>query len=196
MANINLLEDVAPASNELGAITEAAERVLGLEEEIRTLENQLKDKGQTLRKLTEQELPDLMQELNVKDFTLTNGAKIGLVDIVSASIPSAGAINRAKGDIQEELINRQKRCFVWIRKHFGEALIVSNIEVPFGKNEDKRCSEFKKQLRKEKVFYNESTGVHPQTLKAFIRECLEKGINVPVEDFKLYIGQKVQIRRP
>ena len=111
MANINLLEDVAPASNELGAITEAAERVLGLEEEIRALENQLKDKGQILKKLTEQELPDLMQELNVKDFTLTNGAKIGLVDIVSASIPSAGQINRAKGDVKEELLSRQRRSF-------------------------------------------------------------------------------------
>jgi hypothetical protein len=196
VANINLLEDVAPASNELGAITEAAERVLSLEEEIRALENQLKDKGQTLKKLTEQELPDLMQELNVKDFTLTNGAKIGLVDIVSASIPSAGQINRAKGDVKEELLSRQKRCHNWIRKNYGEALIVSNIEVPFGKHEDKKCSEFKKQLRKDKVFYNESTGVHPQTLKAFIRECLGKGINVPVEDFRLYTGQKVQIRRP
>jgi len=146
--------------------------------------------------LTEQELPDLMQELNVKDFTLTNGAKIGLVDIVSASIPSAGQINRAKGDVKEELLSRQKRCHNWIRKNYGEALIVSNIEVPFGKHEDKKCSEFKKQLRKDKVFYNESTGVHPQTLKAFIRECLGKGINVPVEDFRLYTGQKVQIRRP
>jgi hypothetical protein len=196
VANINLLEDVAPASNELGAITEAAERVLDLENEIRTLENQLKEKGQTLRKLTEQELPDLMQELNVKDFTLTNGAKIGLVDIVSASIPSAGAINRAKGDIKEELLTRQKRCFGWLRKNHGGPLIVSNVEVPFGKHEDQKCSEFKKKLRQEKVFYNEYTGVHPQTLKAFIRECLEKGINVPVEDFRLYTGQKVQIRRP
>jgi hypothetical protein len=196
VANIDLLEDVAPASNELGAITEAADRVLGLEDEIKALENQLKEKGQALRKMTEQELPDLMQELNVKDFTLTNGAKIALVNIVSASIPSSGAINRAKGDIKEELLDRQKRCFGWLRKNHGGPLIVSNVEVPFGKHEDQKCSEFKKKLRKEKVFYKSSTSVHPQVLKAFLRECLEKGINVPAEDFRLYTGQKVQIRRP
>ena len=84
---INLLDDVAPASNELGAIAEAAQRVLILQDEINALREQLKDKEQTLRQLTETEMPDLMQELNVKDFTLTDGSKVSLTDIVSVSIP-------------------------------------------------------------------------------------------------------------
>ena len=129
MTDINLLEDVAPASNELGAISEAAKRVQNLMHEIDELTNQLKDKEQRLKSITEQEMPDLMHELNVKDFTLTDGSKVGLVDVIFASIPSAGAIDRAKGDSKEELYERQQLCFDWLRSHGGSELIKSNVEV-------------------------------------------------------------------
>ena len=187
---------MAPASNELGAIAEAAQRVLILQDEINALREQLKDKEQTLRQLTETEMPDLMQELNVKDFTLTDGSQVKLTDIVNASIPSAGAIERAKGDNKEELYERQQQCFDWLRSHGGGELIKSNVEVQFGKGEDESCTVFKKELRDKKIFYRDSMGVHPQTLKAFIGECLGRGIKVPNDIFKLYTGQKVQIRRP
>tara|TARA_R110001583_G_scaffold70751_3_gene199868 strand:- start:820 stop:1413 length:594 start_codon:yes stop_codon:yes gene_type:complete len=193
---INLLEDVAPASNELGAIAEAAQRAQVLRNEIDELTQQLKEKEQRLKSLTEQEMPDLMQELNVKNFTLTDGSKVSLVDIVSASIPSAGAIEKAKGDNREELYERQQQCFDWLRGNGGGELIKSNVEVQFGKGEDNSCTEFKKELRDKKIFYRDSMGVHPQSLKAFITECFGRGINVPSDIFKLYTGQKVQIRRP
>ena len=191
---INLLEDVAPASNEIGAITEAVQRVQKLEKEIGLMRDQLKEKEQNLRKLNEQEIPDLMTEMNVKNFTLTDGSKVGLIDIVSVSIPSAGALDRAKGDTKEELYERQQACFAWLRKNGGSELIKANVEVQFGKGQDNACSDFKKELRGRKVFYKESTGVHPQTLKAFISEALGNGKNIPVDIFKLYTGQKVQIR--
>ena len=196
MTEINLLTDVAPASNELGAIAEAAERAQRLRDEIDELTQQLKEKEQKLKSLTEQEMPDLMQELNIKEFTLTNGSKIGLVDFVSASVPSASAIERAKGDNKEELYERQQQCFKWLRKNGGAELIKSNVEVAFGKGEDKNCNQFKKELRDRKIFYRDSMGVHPQSLKAFVGECLGRGIKVPNDMFKLYIGQRVQIRRP
>ena len=97
--SINLLDDVAPASNELGAIADMAQQMYDLQTEIIQAEESLKRKKQDLTKLAEQSLPDLMQELNIKDFTLNNGAKIKVEDIVSASIPSAGSIERAKAQI-------------------------------------------------------------------------------------------------
>ena len=66
---IDLLEDVAPASNELGAVADMANQMLELQNEINRLEESLKQKKQDLTKLAEQDLPDLMQELNVRDFT-------------------------------------------------------------------------------------------------------------------------------
>ena len=56
----------------------------------------LKQKKQDLDKLATQDLPDLMQELNIKNFTLNNGAKVLVDDVLSGSIPSASSILRAK----------------------------------------------------------------------------------------------------
>jgi len=94
---IDLLEDVAPSSNSIGAVADMAQQMFDLEKEINDLSELLKQKKQNLTKLAEQDLPDLMQELNVKDFTLNNGAKVEVQDIASGSIPSASAIMRARG---------------------------------------------------------------------------------------------------
>ena len=47
--------------------------------------------------LAEKDLPDLMQELNFRNFTMdSTGAKVIVEEVTSGSIPSQTAINRAK----------------------------------------------------------------------------------------------------
>jgi len=192
---INLLEDVAPTSNSLGAITDMGQRMFDLEREIDSLENLLKEKKQSLTKLAEQDLPDLMQELNVKEFTLNNGAKCEIQDITSGSIPSASAIARAKTDEDKnELEVRQQQCFDWLRNTGNGSLIKSNVEVQFGKDEDKACNEFTEELRKKNLYYRRAIGVHPGSLNSMLRERLSDGKDVPSDLFKLYVGRKAKLK--
>ena len=53
MTNINLLEDVAPASNSLGALTELGQRMYDLEKEIEQIEITLKKKKQEYKIISE-----------------------------------------------------------------------------------------------------------------------------------------------
>jgi len=190
---INLLEDVAPASNSLGAITEMAQNMFDLEIEINGLEELLKQKKQNLTKLAEHDLPDLMQELNVKDFTLTNGGKVEVQDITSGSIPSASAIMKARGDDRSELEVRQQQCFDWLRANNAGDLIKSNVEVQFGRDEDKACNDFADELRERNLFYKRAVGVHHGSLNSFIKERLTDGKDVPHDLFKLFTGRKAKI---
>ena len=48
MTDIDLLEDVTPASNEIGVITDLAQKMYSLEDEITALEEQLKKAKQWL----------------------------------------------------------------------------------------------------------------------------------------------------
>ena len=193
--SINLLDDVAPASNELGAIADMAQQMYDLQTEIIQAEESLKRKKQDLTKLAEQSLPDLMQELNIKDFTLNNGAKIKVEDIVSASIPRAGSIERAKGTDRIELQVRQDQCFDWLRANNGGDLIKNNVEVQFGRAEDNECDNFTMELRDRSIFYKRSTGVHPAQLTAYIKEMLSEGKSIPHDLFKIYTGRRAKIRR-
>ena len=190
---IDLLEYVAPSSNSIGAVADMAQQMFDLEKEIEDLNELLKQKKQNLTKLAEQDLPDLMQELNVKDFTLNNGAKCEIEDITSGSIPSTGAIIRAKGDDRNELEIRQQRCFDWLRANNAGSLIKSNVEVQFGRDEDEACNKFANELRERNLFYRRAIGVHHGSLNSFIRERLTDGKDVPQDLFKLFMGRKAKI---
>jgi hypothetical protein len=193
--SINLLDDVAPASNELGAIADLAQQMFDLEEEISAIELSLKQKKQDLNKLANQDLPDLMQELNIKDFSLNNGAKVKVEDVVSASVPSQSSIIRAKGDDKAELEIRQQQCFEWLRANGGAELIKSNVEVQFGRDEDALCNEFTQELKNRSLHYKRAMGVHPATINSFIKEKIDNGQNIPRDLFKVYEGRRAKIRK-
>ena len=193
--SINLLDDVAPASNELGAIADMAQQMFDLEEEIVAIELSLKQKKQDLNKLANQDLPDLMQELNIKDFSLNNGAKVKVEDVVSASVPSQSSIIRAKGDDKAELEIRQQQCFEWLRANGGAELIKSNVEVQFGRDEDALCNEFTQELKNRSLHYKHAIGVHPATINSFIKEKIDNGQNIPRDLFKIYEGRRAKIRK-
>ena len=192
---LDLLEDVAPSSNEIGAVADMASRMLDLENEITRIDELLKQKKQDLTKLAEQDLPELMQELNVRDFTLSNGSKVEVNDIVSGSVPSVSAIDRAKGDDKVTLEIRQQQCFEWLRVNKAGDLIKSNVEVQFGRNEDEDCNAFAKELSDRKIYYKRSVGVHPASLNSYIKERMSEGKEVPHELFKIYTGRRAKIRR-
>ena len=192
---IDLLDDVVPASNEIGAVADMASRMLNLQEEISRSEEALKQKRQDLTKLAEQDLPDLMMELNIKDFTLSNGAKVEVNDIISGSVPAAGAIDRAKGDDKVDLEMRQENCFDWLRANGAGDLIKSNVEVQFGRDEDDACNTFIDELQDRHIYYKRAKAVHPGTLNSFIKERLSEGKEVPHDLFRIYTGRKAKIRR-
>jgi hypothetical protein len=196
MEKIDLLEDVAPSSNEIGAIADMAQRMLEIENEINRLDELLKQKKQDLKLLAEQDLPDLMQELNIRDFTLSNGAKVSVKDVITASVPSQGAIDRAKDESKKaELAMLQQQCFDWLRAHNAGDLIKSNVEVQFGRDEDDACSAFVNKLRESQIYYKRAVGVHPQVLNSFVRERMSEGKEVPMEMFRVYAGRRANIRR-
>ena len=192
---INLLDDVASSSNELGAVSELAERQLQLEDNIVALEDQLKQAKQDLKRVAEQDLPELMQSLNIKEFKLNDGTRITVNDIVSGSIPSQGAIDKAKGDKRDDLKLRQERCFEYLRGAHASSMIKNIVEVQFQSGEDGKCKEFKETLEESDHLYSSKAGVHPSSLNAWLKEQIAEGKNVPFEDFKVFTGNRAKIER-
>ena len=187
---INPLDDVAPASNSLGAITDMGQRMFDLQEEIKQLEDLLKKKKLDFTRLAEQDLPDLMQELNCRDFTLDNGTKCKIKEILSGSIPSNTAIAKARGDDKFELEVRQQQCLDWLRDNNLGDIIKSNVNVQFGKEEDQKCNDFVDDLRKKDLFYSRAVGVHHGQLNGVLNERVKDGKEIPYDLFKVYTGRK------
>jgi len=67
------------------------------------------------------------------------------------------------------------------------------VSVSFGRDEDVDAQKLLLNLKDGGYATNGKKWVEPMTLKAFIREQVEGGNDLPLETFNVYIGQKTRI---
>lgn len=159
--------------------TLAAEQVK-IEDWIAKREGELELAKVQLRKIAEVAIPNLMQEIGMSEFTLTNGMKLTIKQEVYASIPA----------------DNQQPAFNWLRKTGNDGLIKNVISCQFSKGQDADALTAGRLLAEAGFQPEQKQSVHPMTLKAFIKEQMEKGVDVPLADFGAHTVNKTKIVRP
>ena len=163
----------------LSRISELAQRMAVLEQQLIDLANATKTATEELTQIAEQRLPDAMTELGVLELKLADGSKVTLATSYYAQIPKRS----------------EDEAFSWLRAHGFDSLIKHEFKASFGKGEDKEAQLFEALAMEHDVAINAKTGVHPQTLRAFVKEQAEAGHPVPDDLFGVYIKTQAQIRR-
>jgi hypothetical protein len=182
MSLTNLFENDADAlkvSDEtVTGIAGLARRAKLLEKEISDLTDSLKEKEENYRKLTEQTIPEAMAEAGMRKFVMEDGSLVDIKPFYGASIPKA----------------RQAEAFDWLRKNGFDDIIKNTVSVRFGRNEDELCRRLLDLLGQQGYPAEQTEKIEPQTLKAWVKERVEKGQPVDSELFGVYIGQKAIIK--
>lgn len=183
MSNMtNLFEEDAGAlqvkNEDLSSIGALAKRAKELEKEIKDLDDIVDERKSQYRKLLEETIPGMLAELGMKSFKMADGSTVDVKPFYSASIKEE---NRAK-------------AFEWLRQHGYDDIIKNTVSVRFGRNEDRLCEDLLAQLRSQGFPVEQAQKVEPQTLKAWVREMVEQGVEFPTELFGAYIGQKASIK--
>ena len=182
MSKINYEEDRVQSITQTDAAKSLSEKVIelkNLEDEIKNAEksvSKLKEKEKTLSQF---EIPKMMEEMHITKLKLKDGESVEIKKIYGASIP----------------VNRQQEAFTWLRDHDLGDIIKNDITVTFGRGEDNKASEYATLAQGQGFEPVQKIGVHPQTLKAVVRERLESGQEVPSDLFKTYAGNSTKITR-
>ena len=163
----------------LKTIAELAEKIQSQEQQVADTEEKLKKQKEELRKLQNEELPMLMQEIGFKKFELEDGSSVNIKEIYAGSISQA---------------NKEK-AFNWLRQNKFDDIIKNTVTTAFGKGEDTAAKNFMDIAEQAGYTPVQKTEVHPQTLKAFIKERVEGGDEFPMELFGAYIGYKAEIKK-
>lgn len=156
---------------EVSTIAALAEQQLGLEQDIVAIEELLKKNKEKLRILSQESLPNAMLEAGMQSFTLSNGAKIVMKTNYFASISK----------------DHEDAAFAWLREHGFGSLVKNQVIAEFGKGEDDKANEWVDIMREKGVYPNHKQSVHAQTLKAFVKEQLTAGHEVPSELFSTVV---------
>ena len=166
-------------SDKLDGVARLAQEAAILEKEIAEFEQFAKEKKQALHKITDEQLPEALEEMGLQKFTLTDGAEISVKPIYSASIPK----------------DRKDEAFQWLRDHeFGD-LVKNNVTVTFGRGEDTIAKDFVDLCGSQGFTPSQLEKVEPMTLKAWLRERVEAGDPVPLDLFGAFISQRATIKR-
>lgn len=171
--------DITPGDDSLKVVAELAARQVQLEKEIEDLEAQLKEKNEALTQVQEKDLPEAMTECGISEFKLVDGSKVTVKPYYQANPPK----------------DKYEEAMQWLRDNNHGDLIKNDVTVSFGKGEDNRAADFKIFLKDNGTSFTDKTGVHPQTFKAFVREQVETGKNLPFDLLGVYIGQKATIKK-
>ena len=163
---------------ELSKVSAKAQEQLDLENEIKNLEEQLKETKDRHRAVSELELPEAMQEANLAEIVLTSGAKISVKPFY-------------KGYISEK---HREDAMDWLVNNNHGSLIKNEVTLKFGKDEDEKATATVEQLKQQGLDPNVKQGVHPQTLNAFIKEQITSGKDIPSDIFGIYVGSRANIK--
>ena len=161
------MEDIATACNKL----------LDIQKEVSALEDKLKKKKEEELKLSENEIPNLMQKAGAASIKLTDGTAVEIKPYYGARIPAS----------------RTEEAFDWLRENNFADLIKNNVTLTFGRNEDNMAKSLVDELRQKGHNVKQAEKVEPMTLKAFVREQIEKGKDVPADLFGVYVATRTKL---
>ena len=164
--------------DDIAGIAALAKRAKELEKEVEDLEQVMKERKDQLRKLTEQSIPEALAQTGMKGFVMDDGSKIELKAFYSASISAA----------------RKAEAYQWLRDHGMDDIIKNTVSVRFGRGEDELCSRLLGLLGDQGYPAEQAEKIEPMTLKAWVKEQIERGNEFPTELFGAYIGQKAIIK--
>ena len=148
-------------------------------EGVEDAEAALKAAKDRLNRLQLEDVPQLMIEVGVVDFVTDDGYHVTLSEEVKASITNANAPGAHK----------------WLTDNGFGGLIKTFVGVPFAASERDSALALREQLEADKYDPELTERVHPSTLKAFVKERLEAGDEIPFDLFSIHPFNKAKLKR-
>lgn len=172
-------DKIESGDNSLGAIRALAQEQKEAEAEVARCETALQKAKDNLRTISEQKLPELMDELGIPEFKTADGLKVTIKETIRASM----------GRSEDE----KERALNWLDEHGHGALIKRTIEVPFARGKDEEARKLRDNLRGEGLRATFQRKVESSTLRSFVSEQLESGEDIPLDIFKVVRDRKSKV---
>ena len=187
--------DAKPTGGDTSQVLKLAGDMLDLMVDIVQTEELLKHKAAKLKTLTTETLPEAMDAIGMKEFALTNGKKIEIKPLIKASLPSQGAIAKAKDDEKHIMQHRLSQGLKFMRDNNAGSLIKNLLTFDLDKGKDNVVAELMKMGDELGIEYEREETVHAQTLNSWVKERIEEGKPVPQDTFAIFNGRQAIVAK-
>ena len=159
-------------------IAKSCNKLLETQKKISTAEEELKKLKEVETTLSEQTIPNLMQQAGISMLKLADGSSVEVKPFYSARIPAS----------------KSEEAFNWLRENGHGDMIKNQVSLEFGMRQDNEAKALIEELKQKGLAVQQKTSVHPSTLRGFVREQIQDlGKDVPAELFGTYVANKTKI---
>ena len=184
-----------PRDEDLTRVRDLARRLVSAQRELERLEAETKTKREEVEIIAERDLPLVMLEIGLRDFTLAGGYSIKIEDTLEASIPTG---SRTKDpEILARLMAQRNAWLTWLRENKHDSIIKRAVTVQFGKGQEEQAEACAIGIEANfpRGVLSTTESVAPQTLKKFVRDQLAAGTEFPPE-LGILQGHKARVIAP
>ena len=146
--------------------------------DINEKEEELKSLKLQKHKMSTEQIPAMMDEMGVQRLDVEN-LSVSLKPLINASIPQT----------------RRDEAYQWLRDNGLDDIIKNDVIMSFGKGEDNMAGDIMYELEQRGMHPEKKTHIHSMTLKAFIRERVEKGLPIDLDLFGAFVARTADIKR-
>ena len=146
--------------------------------DINEKEEELKSLKLQKHKMSTEQIPAMMDEMGVQRLDVEN-LSVSLKPLINASIPPT----------------RREEAYQWLRENDLDDIIKNDVILSFGKGEDNIAGDIMYDLEQRGMHPEKKTHIHSMTLKAFIKERVEKGLPIDLDLFGAFVARTADIKR-
>ena len=182
MNNIDFEKDqteVLDRTENIKSLADQVKKLRDLEDQVKAEEQALKDKEKEIERISGDVIPTLLSEMGLASLKLADGSAVDVKPYYAANI---------------SLKNRES-AYSWLRQNGLGDIIKNEISVSFGRGEDNKAAEYANLAKGQGYQPTQKMKVEPMTLKALVRERIEKGVEMPMDIFNVFVGNRTKITR-
>ncbi len=172
-------EEVLTRTKEIRSLSNEVLKLRTLEDEMKADEEALKQKQKEADRISQDVIPTMLSEMGLSSLKLADGSSVDVKPFYSASIS----------------VKNRDAAYKWLREQGLGDIIKNDVTVSFGRNEDNKAADYANLAQSHGYQPTQKLKVEPMTLKAMVRERIEKGLDMPMDTFNVFVGNRTKLTR-
>jgi hypothetical protein len=154
-------------------------KLLETQKQIKKAEEEISKLKEAEVHLSDNIIPNLMREAGISKMELNDGSVVNVKPYYQAHINESF----------------KERAHNWLRENGHGDLIKNNVILEFGKGQDEMAQSVIHDAQEKGYNVKQKQAVHASTLKAFVKEQIQDGKQVPNDMFGVYVANRVTIKK-
>jgi len=171
--------EVLDRTENIKSLADQVKKLRDLEDQAKAEEQALKDKEKEIERISGEVIPTLLSEMGLSSLKLADGSAVDVKPYYAANIS----------------VKNREAAYNWLRQNGLGDIIKNEISVSFGRGEDNKAAEYANLAKGQGYQPTQKLKVEPMTLKALVRERIENNLDMPMDIFNVFVGNRTKLTR-